>query len=41
MFEVIWNCRTQAYRVYKNGRYLLTVYNVVDAQNYSRQVVVT
>ena len=34
MFEVVWSCRKQNYTVYKDGKYLITTYDVVAAKSY-------
>lgn len=33
-FTATWDCARQAYKIYKKGRYLLTVFNFSQANNY-------
>lgn len=33
-FQVVWNCRKQAYTVYKDKRYLITKYCFSDIKPY-------
>lgn len=34
MVEVVWSCCNQNYTVYKDGKYIITTYDIVKAKSY-------